>query len=264
MSPSGAALRVTTSDKEFKTRLNIVASAIQAFAPVCHIPFETDPSRANYSLVQLWVRRLFEVIYPATGTFEQFASTHQGHYCYPGVQKCMRQCLIEVTSSTDLSTFVIVNSLVAQLRLQDFDIDTTRPVSDALPENRLLEKYMVDAFFNLDEIDGLSVVNLGLREIVQSSQEPLDAIVLVHLIEAITCEMVYHSHAAYSVSQNRFSGLILPYSWARLLAKQYADSETVRDTSSLEIFLEVVSTISDGLDERHNSEFCNYSTTLSW
>ncbi|KAG8707219.1 hypothetical protein FRC09_001956 [Ceratobasidium sp. 395] len=137
------------------------------------------------------------------------------------------------------------------------------PISNTLPENRLLEKYMVDAFFNLDEINGLSVVNLGLREIVQSSQKPLDAIVLVHLIEAITCEMVYHSHAAYSVSQNRLSGLILPYSWARLLAKQYADSEIVRDTSSLELFLEVVSTISDGLDERHNNRWSIGQESLS-
>ncbi|KAG9098528.1 hypothetical protein FRC06_006288, partial [Ceratobasidium sp. 370] len=245
--------RATTSDSGFKTRLSITNFAIQAFAPVCHVPLAGKSSRTDPSLPHLWVRRLFDIIYPMTGVFEEFTPVTRGQPSYLGAQTCIRQYLIEA-SSTDLSTFVIANSLVTQLSAHTPDVHSIlHTAPDVLPENRQLEKYMIDAFFNWEEVNGLTVVNFGLREILQSSEEPLDAAVLVHLVEAITCELLFHTRAAQSTSQNGFSGLILPYSWARLLSKRYARSQIVRDTSSMEAFLEVVVMISDGLkyDDHH-------------
>ncbi|KAG9098527.1 hypothetical protein FRC06_006287 [Ceratobasidium sp. 370] len=250
----GPVSRIVILDKDFKNRLGMTAVALEAFAPVCHISFEPKPSHVNPSLLQLWVRRLFDVIYPVTGIFEEFTPTRtrRGQPSYPGTRSCIQQFLVE-TSSADLSTFVIAYSLFRQLEPHKPNIDSIlRPAPGAPPNNPLPEKQIIDAFFNWEEMDGLTTVNVGLRTILQASQGPLDAAVWVHLIEAITCEMVFHARAAHPTSLNGFSGLILPYSWARLLAKRYANSQIVRDTSSLEIFLEVVGEISRGLKD-HNS-----------
>ncbi|KAG8734442.1 hypothetical protein FRC10_011711 [Ceratobasidium sp. 414] len=245
--------RATTSEDGFKNRLNMAIAAIRAFAPVCHVPLADKSSHTDPSILHLWVRRLFDIIHPVTGVFEEFTPVARGQPSYLGAQACVRQFLIE-TSSTDLSTFIIVNSLVTQLASHDPDVHSIlHTASDVFPEGRLLEKHMISAFFDWEEVNGLTVVNFGLREILQSSEEPLDAAVLVHLVEAITCELLFHTRAAHSTSRNGFSGLILPYSWARLLSKRYAHSQTVRDTSSVEAFLEAVVMISDGLKyhDRH-------------
>ncbi|KAG8744351.1 hypothetical protein FRC10_010331 [Ceratobasidium sp. 414] len=262
----GPALHAVTSDPGFKDRLGVTALALDTFAPVCHAPFKAKPSRTNPSILQLWVRHLFDIVYPATGIFEEFTSP--GQSSYQGARACVRQFLID-TSSADLSTFIIVNSLATQLELHSPNTDSIlHPDLRIFSENRLLEKYMIDAFFDWKEVHGLTVVNFGLRSVnVQSlgkscalnepsfseilqSEESLDAAVLVHLVEAITCETLYHMRAMHPSPSYGFSELILPYSWAKLLAKRYANSQIVRDTSSLEVFLEVISRISDGLGDR--------------
>ncbi|KAG9097776.1 hypothetical protein FRC06_007202 [Ceratobasidium sp. 370] len=244
--------RAVTSDLGFKNRLGVTALALGAFAPVCHVPFKTKPSD-NPSLLQLWVRHLFDIVYPVTGIFEEFTSPGQSNL--QGARACIRQFSMDI-SLADLSTFVIANSLAMQLESHSPNTDPIlHPAPGILSENRLLEKYMIDAFFNWEEVHGLTVVNFGLSEILQSSEEPLDAAVLVHLVELITCEMLYHMRATHSDHNSGFSELILPYSWARMLAKRYANSQILRDTSSLEIFLEVVSRISDGLGDREGDRW---------
>ncbi|KAG9097775.1 hypothetical protein FRC06_007201 [Ceratobasidium sp. 370] len=243
----GPISRVTTSDGGFKNRLNIATAAIQAFTPICHISSADKSSSTNPSLPHLWVRRLFDIIYPMSGIFEEFTPVPRGQPSYLGTQTCIRQYLTE-TSSADLSTFVIVNSLVTQLAVHDPDVHSILHAAPGVfPENRLFEERTINALFNWEKVNGLTVVTFGLRKILRSSEGPLDAAVLVHLVEAITCELLFHTRAAQSTSQNGFSGLILPYSWARLLSKRYARSQIVRDTSSMEVFLEVVIAISDGL-----------------
>ncbi|KAG9081032.1 hypothetical protein FRC07_014687 [Ceratobasidium sp. 392] len=158
--------RAMTSDDKFKTRLNVATNAIQAFAPVCHIPLEINSSRTDPSLIQLWVRRLFEIVYPITGTFEEImpARVRQGQPSYPGVQSCIQQYLLN-TSWADLSMFIIANSIATQLR--QLPHSDTGPlslaVSGGLPDSQLLEKNMIEAFFNREEAHGLTVVNFGLR-----------------------------------------------------------------------------------------------------
>ncbi|CAE6444861.1 unnamed protein product [Rhizoctonia solani] len=244
--------RAITSDKGFKNRFNVVNLAIEAFAPVCNIQFEAKSSLANPGLVQLWVRRLFDTVYPPTGMFEEIPDSRvrKGQPRYPGARACIQQYLVETSSlSVDLSTYVIASSLSLQLKPHDASIDVRRAACDisSNPEDQPLEKRIVDSFFDLEDPDALTVVVLGLRDTLTMSKAPLDAVVIVHLIEMITCEVLYHRQAAHPGSQNGFSGLILPYSWARLLSKRYSRAQTARDTSSLDILLEALTTISDEL-----------------
>ncbi|KAG9125027.1 hypothetical protein FRC07_009253, partial [Ceratobasidium sp. 392] len=246
----GPIVRATTSDRDFKDRLGMTAVALEAFAPVCRVPFETSSSYANPTLLQLWVRRLFDIICPITGIFEEFTPTRarRGQPSYPGARACIRQFLAE-NSPAELSSLIVVYSLARQLEPREPSLNSVlHPTPDSPPVNVSPEELMIDAFFNWEDTSGLTTVNEGLRNFLESSKEPLDAAVLVHLIEAITCEMIFHTRAAHSTSQNGFSDLVLPYSWARLLAKRYAESLTVRDTGSLEVFLEVIFMISDGLE----------------
>ncbi|KAH7339885.1 hypothetical protein B0J17DRAFT_657189 [Rhizoctonia solani] len=236
--------RAISSDKGFKNRFNVVNLAIEAFAPVCHIPFEVKSSLANPGLVQLWVRRLFDTVYPFTGTFEEIPDSRvrKGQPKYPGVRACIQQYLVEASSlSVDLSTYIIANSLSLQLKPHDVSIDVRPSTCDnpSSSENQLLEKRMVDSFFDLEDPNGLTVVVLGLSTTGRRGY--------VHLIEMITCEFLYHKRVAHPGCQNGFSGLILPYSWARLLIKRYARSPIICDASSLDTLLEVLTVISDEL-----------------
>ncbi|EUC67701.1 hypothetical protein RSOL_557950, partial [Rhizoctonia solani AG-3 Rhs1AP] len=239
------------TDKGFKNRFNVVNVAIEAYAPVCHISFEAKSSLANPGLVQLWVRRLFDIVYPINGVFEEVpnARVRGGQQSYPGVRTCIEQYLAEATSpSVDLSTLVIVSSVSTQLGPNSDDMDVHPSCEISLGSgNAPSEKCMVDSFFNWADTDGLTVMVLGLRDVLTLSKKPLDAVVMVHLVEMITCELLYHIRATDSESQNGFSGLILPYSWARLLAKRYARSQITRSTSSLDTFVEVLTTLSDEL-----------------
>ncbi|KAG8778469.1 hypothetical protein FRC12_024973 [Ceratobasidium sp. 428] len=248
--------RAATSDRGFRDRLGMTAVALEAFAPVCRVPFETVSSHVNPSLLQLWVRRLFDVIYPITGIFEEFTPTRtrRGQPSYLGARACIRQFLIE-TSSEDLLSFVVANSLARQLELRAPNIESAlHPTSDATIVSPSSEKLMIDALYNWEIVDGLTTVNEGMRNFLKSFEGPLDAVVLVHLVEAITCELIFHTRAAHSVFQDGFSDIILPYSWARSLAKRYAESQIVRDASSLKVLLEVITMVSVGLKGGANCE----------
>ncbi|KAJ1304855.1 hypothetical protein OPQ81_005988 [Rhizoctonia solani] len=158
----------TTSDKGFKNRFNVVNLAIEAFAPICNVPFDTKSSLANPSIVQLWVRRLFDTVYPINGVFEEIpgSRSRRGQPSYPGARACIQQYAIEMSSpSVDLSTLVIVNSLLMQLGHCNAEIDAQRPSCDipSISDDPPSEKSIVDAFFNWEDTNGLTVAILGLR-----------------------------------------------------------------------------------------------------
>lgn len=81
-----------------------------------------------------------------------------------------------------------------------------------------------------------------------------DAAVMVHFIELTTCEMIFHDRAYYSSTSDGFSGLTLPFSWLRLMAKQHRKSRIVRDTSSFEALLGCIMMLSDRLKLNDNGE----------
>ncbi|KDN45554.1 hypothetical protein RSAG8_04878, partial [Rhizoctonia solani AG-8 WAC10335] len=249
--------RAVTSDKAFKNRFNVVNIAIEAFAPICQISFEVKSSPTNPGLVQLWVRRLFDIVYPITGMIEEIPKSRvrSGQPSYPGARTCIEQYLTEASSpSIDLSTLVITSSLSAQLGSNNAKIGPSCEISLSSGD-ALSEKCMVDSFFNWGDTDGLTVVVLGLRDLLTLSKRPQDAVAIVHLVEMITCELLYHTQATNPGSQNGFSGLILPYSWAKSLVKRYARSQITRDVSSLDIFVEVLARISDELKGSKSSRW---------
>ncbi|CAE6447127.1 unnamed protein product [Rhizoctonia solani] len=247
--------RAVTSDKGFKTRFNVINQAIEAFAPVCRIPFQGEPSLANPGIIQLWVRRIFDTIYPITGIFEEIPDSRarRGQPIYPGLRAFIQQCLTESSSSfTHISMLVITSSLSMQLGSPITKFDVFHSTCDA-PLGSENEKRSIGSFFNWENTNGLTAAVLGLRNVLTPSRGPLDAVVMVHLVEMITCDFLYHIRAFNPRSYNGFSGLILPYSWARVLAKRYARSRVTRDTTSLDTLLEVVIKISDELKHSRNS-----------
>ncbi|CAE6538243.1 unnamed protein product, partial [Rhizoctonia solani] len=249
--PSGFSrpLVCAVTDRAFKNRFNVVNVAIEALAPVCHIPFGAKSSLTDPGLVQLWVRRLFDVVYPITGVFEEIPDSRVcgGQPSYPGVRAFVQQYLIEAPfSCTDMSAHVIASSLSIQLGSPMAKYDAFRSTCDVSSSSE--NERIVDSFFNRENPSGLTVAVLGLRNKLTSSRGPLDAVVTVHLIEMITCEFLYHTRAFDSRSHDGFSGLILPYSWAMMLAKRYAHSHVARHASSLDTLLDVLAIISDQLE----------------
>ena len=71
--------------------------------------------------------------------------------------------------------------------------------------------------------------------------EPIDITTLVCLIELIICDMIFHIRGGLG-TRDGFPSLILPFSWARLLAERYGSTRgtTARDTSLLPGFLESI------------------------
>ncbi|QRV78325.1 UvrD-like helicase carboxy-terminal domain protein [Ceratobasidium sp. AG-Ba] len=240
--------RAITSDKEFEGRLNILNQAIESFSPLCAVPFDATSTRDRPGLVELWVDHLFGVIYPMSGMIEEFTSirTRPGQPSYPGVRACIKQYLVE-SSSTDIWKFVVAYSLVMQLDTSKLDSNKTLHSSIPFSSDRLSEKLMINLFFNWQEPRGLVVVTHGLREILFETEQSLDVMVLIHLIELITCDSIFHLRAPHSATKDGFSGLVLPFSWARSLSKRYGKTQPMRDTDSLDILLEIMTWVSDSL-----------------
>ncbi|QRV93103.1 UvrD-like helicase carboxy-terminal domain protein [Ceratobasidium sp. AG-Ba] len=250
--------RAITSDKEFEGRLNISNQAIESFSPLCAVPFDATSTRDRTGLVELWVNHLFGVIYPMNGMVEEFTSirTRPGQPTYPGVRACIKQYLVE-SSSTDIWKFVVAYSLIMQLDTSNLDSNKTLHSSSPFSSDRLSEKLIINSFFNWQEPRGLAVVKYGLREILSETEQSLDVMVLVHLIELITCDSIFHLRASHSATRDGFAGLVLPFSWARSLSKRYGKTQPMRDTDSLDILLEIMTWVSGSL---RSSDLGRWST----
>jgi hypothetical protein len=88
---------------------------------------------------------------------------------------------------------------------------------------------------------------VSLHRYILDSEIDVDATVLVHLVEMITREMMFNSRAAASKRSDGFAGLLLPFSWARALAKSHGSSRNMRHTWSLHIFLKALLHLSSEL-----------------
>lgn len=173
----------TTSDRGFKARLNATATAIKAFAPVCHLP---EAGSQLTSLLRLWVRRLFDLLNPANGIFEEMSliSPHPNRSIFRGIWACARQYLLPPSNpqamsqsfSVFFSMLVIGHSLVTHLQLEDLDSCVSKdsklkPCSniqtDACAKTSIEEEYSVRnqlvSFFNQDDANGLSMVTDMLK-----------------------------------------------------------------------------------------------------
>ncbi|KAG8708007.1 hypothetical protein FRC11_006898 [Ceratobasidium sp. 423] len=251
--------RATTSDENFTTRLKFTVAAIHAFSPTRRIPCRgSSPTSA---LLTRWVRRLFDVLYPANGTIEEsdFTSTQANSPFVESVRSCIRELLVPSSlgismlpgNSTpigdpDFSTFVIGYSLALHLPggLSSLTVDKAPKVADTL-----------GAFFDWNNVDGLAAGTSALRKVLTSEDSPLDAIVMVHFIEMLTCDMIYHCRRVASYSEDGFSGLILPFSWARSLAKRYNILGAHRDTECLDDLLSLINMLSNLLKDKETQRW---------
>ncbi|CEL57264.1 hypothetical protein RSOLAG1IB_08476 [Rhizoctonia solani AG-1 IB] len=102
------------------------------------------------------------------------------------------------------------------------------------------------SFFNWSDVNGLTSGISAISLATKMPIELLDMGLLVHIVELIACDITFHIHCT-STSQDRFSGLILPISWARLLAKRYQTNTVSRNTISLPQFVESIVWLSDEL-----------------
>ncbi|CAE6450568.1 unnamed protein product [Rhizoctonia solani] len=269
--PSG--LRYTTqaktSDGRFTTRVKLVAAAIHAFSPTCRIPCRSTSTTSD--LLTRWVRRLFDALYPVNGTMEQsdLLSPQSNSPFVKGVQTCVRELVVPSTlrismsagysfpvGDPDFSTRIIGYSLALHLP-QGLSLTA----SDDAPETA---QYLA-AFFNWSNPDGLIKGTLSLRNVLKARDGPHDAVVMVHFVEMITCEAIYHCRKATSYLKDGFSGLILPFSWARLLAKRYNGQDIERDADCLDDLLSWINMLSNQLKDKETSkpELSPYSRSIN-
>ncbi|CAE6458150.1 unnamed protein product, partial [Rhizoctonia solani] len=218
-----------------------------------------------------WIRHLFGFVYPGNGVVGEIdtSSIFDSQLIMRSLQTCIAQYLVGIdsnpTSHTDLSSLVTGYSLATHLDAQDVAVRNFRVTSTSTRNPASLKqlddpdmykpsmKDQLSSFIDRSDANGLTEATERIRIILGTSTRPLDITFMVHLIEMITRDMIYHNHYD-SANQDNFSGLILPLSWARLLAKQYSSRPTIRDTNSLPGLLESIVWLADELkygDRRH-------------
>ncbi|CAE6528480.1 unnamed protein product [Rhizoctonia solani] len=251
--------RATTSDGKFATRVKFVVAAIHAFSPTRRIPCRG--SSMNSALLARWVRRLFDILYPVNGTMEEsnFISAQVDYPFVESVQSCVRELVIPSplrismsagssvpVGNTDFSSFVIGYSLALHLPggLSLLEADGAPEVARTL-----------GTFFDWRNVDGLTAGISMLRKIFTLEDSLLDAVAMVHFIEMLTCDMIYHCRKGFSYSEDGFSGLILPFSWARSLAKRYNGTGIDRDTECLDELLSLINMLSNLLKDKETQRW---------
>ncbi|CAE6472529.1 unnamed protein product [Rhizoctonia solani] len=260
----------STSHREYQSRFETISLAMSSISPICHVPLEGTQSGKS-SVLQLWIQRLFDIMSPGSGSVEEMGLTHilDSQSIMRDVQTCIETYLrlihSDATSNMDFSSLVIAYSLATHFETRSLaagnskvTIVTTRKLASLkqLDDPVMYQPSMNDqlsSFFDWSDANGLTEATKRISIILEVSSNPLDVTPLVHLIEWVTRDMIYHNR--YNLSnQDGVSGIILPFSWARQLAKQYRSSSIVRDTSSLPDFLESIVLLSDELiyDKRRN------------
>ncbi|CAE6483676.1 unnamed protein product, partial [Rhizoctonia solani] len=261
---------MTTFYPGYHGRLHAILIALDLLAPICHTDLQGSQS-INPSLLRLWTRRLFDIVYPGNGMIGEIDPTWVSIYpsIMSGPKNCVEQYLkridAESTFNAKLSSLIIGHSLVMQLKthsvggeklhltkakFQGLKGDTQ---ADVLDTHRTPLENTFNSIFDRSNTHGLTNTANIIGDALKTSSEPIDISTLVYLVELVTCDMIFHL-GSDAVSQSRFSDLILPFSWARLLAEQYCSTSRskTRDTSSLPDFLDSIVILSEQL--KYNTE----------
>lgn len=163
--------RVVTSDPQFKNRFNVAAAAIKSFSPVSHVPFVGE---MRISLLQRWIRRLFDILYPANGTFEQVKLNDLGPIV-KGIWTCVRQYLVlpasGATSNALFPTLVVGHSIIMQLVMDEgcakhtgrFDPQSLVCAEPTTPNDKPSIRNRLVSFYNWDDNNGLAMATYALR-----------------------------------------------------------------------------------------------------
>ncbi|KAJ1301849.1 hypothetical protein OPQ81_009076 [Rhizoctonia solani] len=242
--------------------LNTIMLGLSSISPVCHVPLGTTKT-GKPSILELWIRRLFDFMYPGNGIIEEFDPTWVLNIqsIIRDLRTCIEQYLLSVdsdsTSSGAFSSLVIIYSLFLVLEDGSLGVESFRGMKSKSRDTILFKELddpdmykpsmgdYLSSFINWRDLNGLTEAAAAIRVALESI-DSLDIALLVHLIEFFTCDMIFHTHGS-PTNWDRFSGLILPFSWARLLAKRYCSGSTARDTSSLSDFVESIARLSDEL-----------------
>ncbi|CUA75351.1 TPR and ankyrin repeat-containing protein 1 [Rhizoctonia solani] len=261
------------SRREYRDRLETVSLAMSSISPICHVSLE-GPQNKSPSVLRLWVQRLFNILHLTSGALVGEVDFSDCQISSPqsavrDLRTCIEQYLVQVysdsVSNTEISPLVIGYSLAAQIEAQNLTTEsskstnsTTRNVASLkqLQDPVIYQPSMRDqisSFFDWSDAKGLTEVTRRISFILEAPHDRLDATNLIHLIEWVTRDIIYHRHCN-SASYDNLSGLILPFSWATQLAKQYGSWPVARDTSSLPDFLDSLVLLSDELkyDKCHN------------
>ncbi|KAG8760604.1 hypothetical protein FRC11_000178, partial [Ceratobasidium sp. 423] len=244
--------QAVTSDSKYSTRIRVTTTAIQAFSLTRRIPCAA--SSLTSSLLYRWVRRLFDVLYPSNGMMEEpnTISYRPDSLVIKSLQACIQELVqpstLRVSMNTtnsapiepDFSTLVIGHSLILHFPLDSKLSTTNSPLEIA--------EGLTD-FFDWGSEDGLTRGISVLRNALKSDGGLLDAVVMVHFIEVVTSDLIYHFRKATSDGGDGLSGLILPFSWARALAKRYNGSSFGRNTACIEDFLSLINMLSNQLQD---------------
>ncbi|EUC62639.1 hypothetical protein RSOL_424550, partial [Rhizoctonia solani AG-3 Rhs1AP] len=261
---------ISASHIEYQSRLETISLAMSSISPICHIPLEGTQTGKS-SILQLWIQRLFDIVNPGSGALEEIDLTQmldsQSIMC--DVQACIEAYMVpihsEAASNMDFSSLVIGYSLATHFKTQSSTTGRFKATTVAIPNSDSLKQHddppiyqpsindQLSSFFDWSDPNGLTHATHIISTILAVPTDPLDATHLIHFVEWVTRDMIYHNRNKLS-NQEGVSRLILPMSWARRLAKQYRSRSTVRDTSSLPNFLESIVLLSDGLryDKRRN------------
>ncbi|CAE6533230.1 unnamed protein product [Rhizoctonia solani] len=260
------------SRRKYHDRLETVSLAMSSISPICHVSLE-GPQNKSPSVLRLWVQRLFNILHLASGALGEVDFSRcrisNSQSVIRDLRTCIEQYLVQVYSdsfsNTEFSPLVIGYSLAAQIEAQNLTTEsskspnsTTRNVASLkqLEDPVMYQPSMWDqisSFFDWSDANGLTEVTRRISFILEVPHDRLDATNLIHLIEWVTRDIIYHQHCN-SASYDNFSGVILPFSWAKQLTKQYHSWSIARDTSSLPDFLDSIVLLSDKLkyDKCHN------------
>ncbi|KAG8711949.1 hypothetical protein FRC08_015211 [Ceratobasidium sp. 394] len=239
-------------EPKFKMRLNVVAYAMRSLTSVRHLVQRGE----RYSVGQLWIHRLHDTIYPLNGMEENVSLISSLPDQASLVEEILTQVRAELTRLdpkvsrpaeflTSLIRNLALTRLLGREMLDQYHsqknvsfkhfTDFTRRCACSARAQSLGADLL--QFFRGFFPESLSRGIYALQHILDSDMG-MDATVLVHLSELITRELIFSSRAATSTTQDGFAGIILPFSWARSLAKTWGSSRKMQHPWPLDTFLQ--------------------------
>ncbi|EUC55350.1 UvrD-like helicase carboxy-terminal domain protein, putative [Rhizoctonia solani AG-3 Rhs1AP] len=249
-------------------RLRAVLIVLDLISPICHARLDS-PQSGKPGPLQIWIRCLFDILYPGNGMIGDLEldsiCTSSRQSLITGLRTCVKEFLKEIDSSTNsniqFSSLIVGYSLAIRLVTHDLGTDMFKfthlnaHTSSAIAPPSMhspLTGDLISSIFDSNDATGLTKAANVIRNASEASVDPVDLTTLVPLIEFITCDMIFHIRRGLMTGHG-FPSLILPFSWARLLAERYCSTHKTpaRDVGSLPDFLKSIIFLSEEL--RFNS-----------
>ncbi|CAE6340573.1 unnamed protein product [Rhizoctonia solani] len=213
-----------TFDKDPGAKL-LILSKIIGILDVSKL--KTADGLCDYTTVgHQWLGRTFQTTHPTTGVIEEFGSgveMHDNGTVPKRIQAWLEHDWEGLSKSGDTSadsiTDILLHFLVRSNLLIQLSLNITWALPIAMPNSSLKTKFIwplqkLDRNREFDRVQGAVG---AMRYILDQNDRP-DAAVMISFIETLVRDIIIHLNPARHPD---FDGLLLPFSWARLLARKY-------------------------------------------